>query len=156
MLHIYLFCFGRKWTAYRTTYYRSANGQTENSAAAAARQTGCKLLCSKAKNEFSHLHVIQTMASFSGHSLAFWEDAAFHTKVEWTWSHVTTSFDGPQTTHHHRDCKLFGIGIRSRDDPVKKKKRSVKKRKIMEVDKSEFHCSSERIWYLSTKCQLLT
>lgn len=129
MLHTYLFCFWWKRTACRTTrYYRSANGQTENSAAA-ARQTGCKLLCSKAKNEFPHLHIIQTVASISGHSAALWENAAFHTKVEWTWDQVTSSFDGPWSTCHHRDCKLFGTEIRIRDDISKLNKWSVKKRK---------------------------
>lgn len=136
MLHTYLLWFWWKWTAYRTTrYYRSANGPAENDAAA-ARQTGFKLLCSKAKNEFPHLHVIQNMASISGHSVAFWEDAAFHTKVEWTWSQATSSFDGPQSTRRHRNCMLFGIGIRIQDDFWKLKKRSVKK-KIMEVLKKK-------------------
>lgn len=90
MLCAYL--FWQKWSAYRTTrYYSSANGQTENNAVA-ARQTGCKLHCLKAKNKFPpHLCVIQTMAPVTGPSVAFWEDAALHTKVEWTLSQVTSS-----------------------------------------------------------------
>lgn len=152
MLCTYLFCFWWKWSAYRTTrYYSSANGQTENNAVV-ARQIGCKLLCLKAKNEFPHLHIMQTMASISGHSVAFWEDAAFHTKVEYTWSEVTNSFVEehtlPQVLH------IFGIGIGIPDDFGKLKKRSVKKikGKIMEI-KTKL-CLAERIWYLRTRCQL--
>lgn len=152
MLYTYLFYFWWKWSAYRTThYYSSANGQTENNAVA-ARQTGCKLLCLKAKNEFPHLHIIQTMASIAGHSVAFWEDAAFHFKVVWTWSQVTSSsveeHTLPQALH------IFGIEIRIPGDFGKLKRSSVKKikGKIMEILKKL--CLAERIWYLSTRCQL--
>lgn len=145
MLYTYLFCFWQKWSAYRTTrYYSSANGQTENNAVA-ARQTGGKLHCLKEKNEFPHLHVIQTMASIAGHSVALWEDVAFHTKVEWTSSQEHTP---PQVLH------IFKIGTEIPDDFGKLKKISVNKIKGKIVEIKTKLCLAERIWYLSTRCQL--
>lgn len=145
MLCTYLFCFWQKRSADRTThYYSSVNGQTENNAVA-ARQTGGKLHCLKEKNEFPHLHVVQTMASIAGHSLAFLEDPAFHTKVEWTLSQEHTP---PQVLH------LFGTGIGIPDDFGKLKKSSVKKIKWQIMEIKPKLCLAERIWYLSTRCQL--
>ena len=74
-----------------THYYRSANGQAENNTPAARQAANC----SARRQRTNHLHIIRAMASISEHSVMFWEDTGFHTKVELTWSEVTSSFDGP-------------------------------------------------------------